>query len=65
MVSIGLKKNSFVNGKGNRRTANAKNKKKERKKEMRAQMKCKTISQSQELSSMFDFFKISSYSCSY
>lgn len=45
-----------MNGKGNRRTANAKNKKKERKKKMRAQMKYKTISQCQETKQYVRFF---------
>lgn len=65
MVSIGLKKIVLWTERGIEGLPMQKNKKKERKKKKGAQMKCKTISQSQELSSMFDFFKISSYSCSY
>lgn len=43
-----------MNGKGNIRTANAKNQRK--KKKMRAQMKCKTISQCQETKQYVRFF---------
>lgn len=55
MVSIGLKKIVLWTERGIEGLPMQKTKK--RKKEKKgAQMKCKTISQSQELSSMFDFF---------
>lgn len=46
-----------MNGKGNRRTANAKNQKRKKEKK-RAQMKCKTISQCQETKQYVRFFFI-------
>lgn len=56
MVSIGLKKIVLWTERGIEGLPMQKTKKKKERKKMRAQMKCKTISQSQELSSMFDFF---------